>query len=91
MIASRAVLLFFFISLISVRADGADQFGQYFKDTTFRFDYYHTGTKGEERISADKMYMEGEWPGSKTNLIDTLNLGEYFFRITDVASNRTIF
>ena len=87
----RAVIIVFLISLTSIRAESSDRFGEYFKDTTFRFDYHHTGTKGEERINTDKMYMEGEWPGSMTNLIDTLNLGEYFFRITDVASNRTIY
>ena len=88
---SRAVIVLFILSMASSRAESSDRFERYFTDTTFRFDYYHTGTKGEERIATDKMYIEGEWPGSETNLIDTLNLGEYFFRITDVASNRTIY
>jgi len=87
----HAAIVFFVLSIASTRAESADRFEQYFADTTFRFDYFHTGTKGEERITSDKMFLEGEWPGSLTNLIDTLNLGEYFFRITDVASNRTIF
>src|ERR1039458_7745615 len=88
---SRAVIGIFILSMMSFRAESSDRFEQCFTDTTYRFDYYHTGTKGEERITTDKMYLEGEWPGSLTNLIDTLNLGEYFFRITDVASNRTIY
>ncbi len=67
------------------------QFAKFFKDSTFRFDYYHTGTKGEERICEDKRYEEGAWPGSTANLIDTMNLGEYFFDIVDLASNRTLF
>ncbi|MGA7161696.1 MAG: M64 family metallopeptidase [Bacteroidota bacterium] len=87
----RAVIVVFLLLITSIRAKSSDRFEQYFTDTTFRFDYYHTGTKREERINTDKMYVEGEWPGSLTNLIDTLNLGEYFFRITDVASNRTIY
>ncbi len=37
------------------------------------------------------MLLEGEWPGSFTNLLDTLNLGDYFFRITDLSSNQTIY
>jgi IgA Peptidase M64/Peptidase M64 N-terminus len=89
--SSHAAIMLFVFSIISTKAESSDRFEQYFADTTFRFDYFHTGTKGEERITSDKMILEGEWPGSLTNLIDTLNLGEYFFRITDVASNRTIF
>ena len=88
---SRTVIVGVILSVMSIRAESSDRFEQYFSDTTFRIDYYHTGTKGEERIAMDKMYIEGEWPGSLTNLIDTLNLGEYFFRITDVAGNRTIY
>ncbi len=67
------------------------QFDKFFKDSTFRFDYFHTGTKGEERICEDKMYEEGAWPGSTANLVDTLNLGEYFFDVVDLANNRTLF
>ena len=37
------------------------------------------GQKGEERISVGQNVLEGEWPGSLTNLIDTLNLGGIFF------------
>jgi len=67
------------------------QFERFLKDSTFRFDYFHTGTKGEERISGDKMYEEGAWAGSTTNLLDTLNLGDYFFEVIDVTSNRILF
>ena len=88
---SRIVIVGVILSAMSIRAESSDRFEQYFSDITFRIDYYHTGTKGEERIAMDKMYIEGEWPGSLTNLIDTLNLGEYFFRITEVAGNRTIY
>ncbi|HTY11105.1 MAG TPA: M64 family metallopeptidase [Bacteroidota bacterium] len=87
----RMTCSFVLLAVLCMNAEGAERFEEYFCDSTFRFDYYHTGTKGEERISADKMCLEGIWPGSLTNLIDTLNLGEYFFRIVDVKSNRTIY
>ncbi|HTR81135.1 MAG TPA: M64 family metallopeptidase [Bacteroidota bacterium] len=89
---SYRILSIFCVAFLLVASSSASaQFDRYFKDATFRFDYYHTGSKGEERISEDKMIEEGAWPGSLTNLIDTLNLGEYFFTITDIASNRIIF
>jgi hypothetical protein len=85
------VLLLVSLSVGDVHAGGQSEFNRYFKDRTFRLDYFHTGTKGEERISADKMYEDGDWPGSMTALVDTMNLGEYFFEIIDAASNRTIY
>jgi hypothetical protein len=56
-----------------------------------RVDYYHTGTKGSETISLDKVYEEGVWPGSRVNLIDGLNLGEYLVRVYDLASTSLVF
>lgn len=66
-------------------------FSNYFRDVTLRYDFYHVGTKGEERIVPDKMYEEGMWAGSLTNLVDTLNLGEYIFKVIDVKTNRIIY
>lgn len=70
------------ITAAVARAQTAD-FSRMFVDKTLRVDYYHTGTKGSETISLDKVYEEGAWAGSTRNLIDTLNLGEYQVRLTD--------
>jgi hypothetical protein len=67
------------------------EFQTYFKDETCRFDYVHTGTKGSEQLSLDKISVEGPWPGSLTGLIDTLNLGEYQFRLFDAEQDRLIY
>ncbi len=56
-----------------------------------RVDYFHTGTKGEDRVTMDQVYLEGAWPGTRTNLVDELNLGEYGFRVYDRATNLLIF
>lgn len=66
-------------------------YGRYFTDKTMRVDYYHTGTKGEEKISLDKVYEEGQWPGSRVNLLDTLNLGEYMVRVFDEPTSALIY
>lgn len=66
-------------------------FEKYFSTKTLRVDYFHTGTKGQEYFSLDEAIEEGEWPGSKGNLIDTLNLGEYLARVYDVQTNELIF
>lgn len=69
----------------------AQSYDTYFTGSTLRVDYYHTGTKGEERISYDAAYEEGPWPGSRKNLFDLLNRGEYMVRVYDVASAQMIF
>ena len=69
----------------------ASQYSRYFLDKTMRVDLYHTGTKGQETISLDRVYEEGEWPGTRTQLVDPLNLGEYFMRVYDLASAQLIF
>ena len=57
-------------------ASSSETFDRFFLDKTLRVDYYHTGTKGFEVMSLDNIYEEAEWPGSKINLLDTMNLGE---------------
>ena len=68
-----------------------DAFTASFMDETLRFDIVHTGTKGAEQISLDKLCTEGAWPGSLTGLIDSLNLGEYQCRLIDAEKDRLIY
>ena len=72
---SLRITLFILSLLIFSGIASAQIFDQFFSDKTLRVDYYHTGTKGSETISLDQVYEEGPWPGSKVNLLDTLNLG----------------
>ncbi|MGD0339453.1 MAG: M64 family metallopeptidase [Bacteroidota bacterium] len=85
--------IFFLVPILAltISASFAQNFEQYFHNETMRVDYYHTGTKGQETISLDRVYREGPWPGSRINLVDTLNLGEYYVRITDATTNILIY
>ena len=80
-----------FINIHAASSQDKSFFNRFFVDKTMRVDYYHTGTKGQETISLDKIYEDGSWPGSKTQLIDTLNLGEYYFNVIDVVTNMAIY
>ncbi len=86
----KSAALFLVMSLI-VAGGSAQQYSRYFGNKTMRVDYYHTGTKGEEYFSLDEVIEEGDWPGSTANLVDTLNLGEYMFRVFDAQSHQLIF
>jgi hypothetical protein len=88
----RSVLsITFFVVLAVGNVVAAAHYDRFFTEKTMRVDYFHTGTKGEDRITVDQVYQEGTWPGTRTNLVDELNLGEYGFRVYDRATNSLIF
>jgi hypothetical protein len=62
----------------------------FFTDKTMRLDYYHTGG-GHELFALDQVVSDGPWAGSRTALIDTTNLGPYFFEVIDCATNQVIY
>jgi len=62
-----------------------------FTGATLRVDYYHTGTAHEEHVALHRIRVEGPWPGSRRQLIDTTNLGKYLVEVVDMASNRVLY
>ncbi|PKL82960.1 MAG: peptidase M64 [Ignavibacteriae bacterium HGW-Ignavibacteriae-3] len=80
-------LLFCYVASLNAQVN----YGDYFTGETLRFDFYHTGNKTSETISFDKMVKEGEWSGSKTNLIDEMGYGYYFFKVFDSVSGKLIY
>jgi hypothetical protein len=83
--------LFLLCFLLPVIASAQVDFDRFFLDKTMRVDYYHLGTKGEERVTLDKVYQEGPWPGSAVNLVDTLNMGEFLVRVFDLQSGLLLY
>lgn len=77
------------ILALAVAAPGmAASFDELFLDKTMRVDYFHTGSRGEEIIALDRVVSDGPWPGSRTRLLDTTNLGKYFFEVIDRDTNQ---
>jgi hypothetical protein len=81
----------FAILVLATSIPALAQFNQYFLEKTMRVDLYHTGTKGQETISLNRVYQEGEWAGTRTQLLDPLGLGEYLMRVYDLSSAQMIF
>ena len=50
----------------------------------------HAGNATQEHICPDRYRLEGEWPGSRTRLLDDTNLGKYLFAVIDLSTNRTL-
>ena len=72
-------------------AETADAFDDVFIDKTMRVDYFHTHDHGAEVVALDRVVSDGPWAGSRTRLIDDLNLGTYLFAIYDLSTNRMIY
>lgn len=70
---------------------GADDFDNWFTGYTMRVDLYHTGTHDTEMFSLDEIVREGRWPGTRTKLIDNMNLGQYFLSVYDSESGALIY
>lgn len=67
------------------------QFDTYFENKTLRVDYFHSGTAQTEIFSLDQVYEEGEWPGTRTHLVNNLQLGLYEAQVYDVETSELIF
>ena len=66
-------------------------YDKYFTSATMRVDYFHTGTASEEHFSLDRVLNDGAWPGSRVVLLDELNRGLYFYKITDTLTNTLLY
>ena len=67
------------------------QYDRFFEETTLRVDYIHAGTDKTEFYALENLIKEPYWGGSKTNLIDTLRYGDYFFEVYDSESQQLIY
>src|SRR5438046_3332578 len=84
-------LRFILATLFLATSAYAARFDDFFADKTMRVDYFHTGNKGEEIIALDRVVSDGPWPGSRSYLIDSTNLGKYYFEIIDRATNQPVY
>jgi hypothetical protein len=62
-----------------------------FTARTMRVDLFHTGGPAGEVVAFDRAVDDGEWPGSRTRLVDDLNLGTFLFEVVDPETNRVLF
>ncbi len=87
-----ALLLTTLVVCVAPFAAASDlaHFDNYFEDATLRIDYFHTGNSAEEIISLDRMWRQGIYAGSRTRLIDDLNLGRYYAKVYDAASGELL-
>ncbi len=70
----------------------APSYDTLFTGATMRVDYFHTGGPGPgETISLDRIVNDGDWPGSRTQLVDSTNLGKYRFEVKDKRAGTILY
>jgi hypothetical protein len=62
-----------------------------FHDETLRVDYYVAGDATETAVSLDQVYRQGSWAGSRTRLIDELDLGGRYHHLVDHATGELLY
>jgi hypothetical protein len=75
---------------LALAAQPATDFDARFTGRTLRFDYHHAGDAREEHVALDALRLEGDWPGSRTQLVDATNLGKYLFEVVDPATQQVV-
>jgi hypothetical protein len=54
---------------------------------TMRVDYFHTGGPASgETLALDRVVNDGRWAGSRTQLLDSTNLGKYLVEVRDLET-----
>ena len=81
------------VRVVEARTQAASggAFDDDFIDKTMRVDYFHSGGLGTESLALDQVVSDGRWSGSRTRLVDDLNLGKYLFEIIDRRTNRVLY
>lgn len=86
------LVIFLSVSFLSMaQRNASPDYDKYFTGKTMRVDYFHTGTTAEEHFSVDRILNDGEWAGSRKGLIDDLNRGLYFFKISDTTTGKLLY
>src|SRR5215218_2422587 len=61
-------------------------------ERTMRVDYFHTGgPRAGETFALDRVVNDGSWPGSRTQLVDSTNLGKYLVEVSDAAGAQLLY
>ncbi len=79
------------VLLFMVALNAQDVFYTFFKDSTLRVDYYHTGNANTETITLDRFYQFPFWSGTTQKLIDPFDNGKYYVKLFDAESGQLLF
>lgn len=77
--------------IISNLASAQIKFDDYFVSKSLRVDFSESGNAEAVTIFFEQMKCEPFWGGSKVNIVDNFNLGEYRLFVYDIATSKLIY
>ncbi len=84
------ILTLCLIAMPAVADTNLSVFDTCFEDATLRIDYTHTGDAETEFVAMAEMWRQGTWAGSRTRLVDELDLGRYYAKLYDAATGELV-
>ncbi len=83
--------LTFLLLVFSIPVTAQVDFDKYFNDKVLRFDFMFAGNHRETVVYPVGMKEEPFWAGSKNNLIDPFDYGNFRYEVFDLAGNNLIY
>ncbi len=83
--------IFTLLMLFALSANAQINFSDYFLPKTLRFDYNRAGDAKNEEIFFEQLKEEPHWGGSKTQLIDNFNFGDYMLQVFDSTETKLLY
>ncbi len=79
------------LTLVVAVASADSPFDGNFEDATLRIDYFHVGDAEREFVALDRIYRQGVWAGSRTQLVDPFPYGGYSVEARDAATGDLVY
>jgi hypothetical protein len=86
----RTIAVFILFS-IALSLKGQEIFDKYFTDKVLRFDFMLAGNSQKTMVYPAGMKQEPFWAGSKINLINPFNSGNFKYELFETTENRLIY
>lgn len=87
----KTFLLFILLASVSGLLRAQPVYEDYFVNKTLRLDYIQAGNAKNTNLYLQQLKSEPYWGGSKQNLLDIFNYGEYKLQVFDSATGKLIY
>jgi hypothetical protein len=84
-------IISFILFFVSLALSAQNNFDKYFTDKVLRFDFMLAGNNQKTLVYPVGMKEEPFWAGSKTNLINPFNSGNFKYELFDTTGNTLIY
>lgn len=79
------------VLLVALSLSAYGQYDRYFENKGLRLGYYHSGNDSSELYTFDELIEQPYWGGSKINLVDTFNYGNYYVKVFNVDNDSLLY